>query len=93
MGYCLPVVVDLPESTWPITTTLMCIFSLLCWRAWSAAVLCTICTVEWGAERRRKQGYLPHDGGIFSYLLWKFGICCEVLEVKELKVKVSPRCT
>jgi hypothetical protein len=30
MGYCLPVVVDLPESTWPITTTLMCIFSLLC---------------------------------------------------------------
>lgn len=26
---CLPVVVDLPESTWPITTTLMCIFSLL----------------------------------------------------------------
>jgi hypothetical protein len=25
----LPVVVDLPESTWPITTTLMCIFSLL----------------------------------------------------------------
>jgi len=23
------VVVDLPESTWPITTTLMCIFSLL----------------------------------------------------------------
>lgn len=27
----LPVVVDLPESTWPITTTLMCVFSLL-WR-------------------------------------------------------------
>lgn len=25
----LPVVVDLPESTWPITTTLMCVFSLL----------------------------------------------------------------
>ena len=25
----LPVVVDFPESTWPITTTLMCIFSLL----------------------------------------------------------------
>ena len=25
----LPVVVDLPESTWPMTTTLMCIFSLL----------------------------------------------------------------
>lgn len=24
-----PVVVDLPESTWPITTTLMCAFSLL----------------------------------------------------------------
>jgi len=23
------VVVDLPESTWPMTTTLMCIFSLL----------------------------------------------------------------
>lgn len=25
-----PVVVDLPESTWPITTTLMWVFSLLC---------------------------------------------------------------
>ena len=31
-GYDLgnsPVVVDLPLSTWPMTTTLMCIFSLL----------------------------------------------------------------
>ena len=28
-GGLRPVVVDLPESTWPITTTLMCIFSLL----------------------------------------------------------------
>ena len=27
--YLRPVVVDLPESTWPITTTLMCDFSLL----------------------------------------------------------------
>lgn len=30
-----PVVVDLPESTWPITTTLMCIFSLL--QTWLAS--------------------------------------------------------
>ena len=29
LGGGLPVVVDLPESTWPMTTTLMCIFSLL----------------------------------------------------------------
>lgn len=30
-GRGLPVVVDFPESTWPMTTTLMCIFSLLRW--------------------------------------------------------------
>ena len=38
---CLrPVVVDLPESTWPITTTLMCIFSLL------RCMLANVCAMQ-----------------------------------------------
>ena len=32
-----PVVVDLPESTWPMTTTLICVFSLL----WKSLARCS----------------------------------------------------
>lgn len=43
--------------------------------------------MDGGAEWCREQGFLPHDGGVFSYLFWKFGMCCEGLEIRELRLK------
>ena len=52
---CLrPVVVDLPESTWPITTTLMCIFSLL---------RCILASV-YAMQTSDRQGLPQSEGGM-----------------------------
>ena len=52
---CLrPVVVDLPESTWPITTTLMCIFSLL------RCMLANVCAMQ----TSDRQGLPQSEGGM-----------------------------
>jgi hypothetical protein len=53
------VVVDLPESTWPITTTLMCIFSLL-----QQSLACCADAVAMRREAALPALDSPHDGGI-----------------------------
>lgn len=72
MQGAVPVVVDLPESTWPITTTLMCTFSLLWEETCLASSLDTSC--DRGGENVEKEeaeekedeeekSNLPHYGG------------------------------
>ncbi len=76
----LPVVVDLPESTWPITTTLMCIFSLLDGEEELASSPSESTLPERGVMKRRVRKNVPHNGGIVYF---EFG--CRLCDVRSLR--------